>query len=250
MRRSRRGGGFHQEFGGSGEDSFVAVVVTKLTGALLFILLLTMAIMALIPKAEEAGKIRSTDEKKSAGLVLNLPKELPEGIDQRSYQYTFSVRGESTGPLVWAIEGNLPEGLTFDSQSGQISGRADVEKTETTDLKVQVSDGQHVASGSTHLSVWKPDTTFSALEDSAEKDQAKIPEQLLQHLIANGFGFALIWLGHFSGMGVIHRFENEFQSNQIQSDTNGNRFRTYRILLWLLTLICTGLIAYLITIGI
>ena len=28
------------EFGGSGEDSFVAVVVTKLTGALLFILLL------------------------------------------------------------------------------------------------------------------------------------------------------------------------------------------------------------------
>ena len=39
------------EFGGSGEDSFVAVVVTKLTGALLFILLLTMVIMALLPKA-------------------------------------------------------------------------------------------------------------------------------------------------------------------------------------------------------
>ena len=40
MRRSRRGG-HHPglEFGGSGEDSFVAVVVTKLTGALLFILL-------------------------------------------------------------------------------------------------------------------------------------------------------------------------------------------------------------------
>ena len=56
MRRSRRGlaGGGH-EFGGSGEDSFVAVVVTKLTGALLFILLLTMVIMALIPKADEAA---------------------------------------------------------------------------------------------------------------------------------------------------------------------------------------------------
>ena len=37
MRRNRRGGGSGLEFGGSGEDSFVAVVVTKLTGALLFI---------------------------------------------------------------------------------------------------------------------------------------------------------------------------------------------------------------------
>ena len=51
MRRNRRGGGSGLEFGGSGEDSFVAVVVTKLTGALLFILLLTMVIMALLPKA-------------------------------------------------------------------------------------------------------------------------------------------------------------------------------------------------------
>src|SRR5262245_43817633 len=48
MQRGRRGS-LRQEFGGSGEDSFVAVVVTKLTGALLFILLLTMVIMALIP---------------------------------------------------------------------------------------------------------------------------------------------------------------------------------------------------------
>ena len=51
MRRNRRNGQAGLEFGGSGEDSFVAVVVTKLTGALLFILLLTMVIMALLPKA-------------------------------------------------------------------------------------------------------------------------------------------------------------------------------------------------------
>src|SRR5262249_44761224 len=42
MRRLQRGRGSSMEFGGSGEDSFVAVVVTKLTGALLFILLLAM----------------------------------------------------------------------------------------------------------------------------------------------------------------------------------------------------------------
>jgi hypothetical protein len=51
-RGSRRGFSHGTEFGGSGEDSFVAVVVTKLTGALLFILLLSMVIMALIPRAE------------------------------------------------------------------------------------------------------------------------------------------------------------------------------------------------------
>ena len=51
MRRARGRGFSGPEFGGSGEDSFVAVVVTKLTGALLLILLLTMVIMALLPKA-------------------------------------------------------------------------------------------------------------------------------------------------------------------------------------------------------
>ena len=51
MRRARGRRVSGPEFGGSGEDSFVAVVVTKLTGALLLILLLTMVIMALLPKA-------------------------------------------------------------------------------------------------------------------------------------------------------------------------------------------------------
>ena len=62
MRRSRRGGHSGLEFGGSGEDSFVAVVVTKLTGALLFILLLAMVIMALLPKVDpdRAGRESAT----------------------------------------------------------------------------------------------------------------------------------------------------------------------------------------------
>ena len=54
MRRARRGAVSGLEFASSGEDSFVAVVVTKLTGALLFILLLTMVIMALVPKAADS----------------------------------------------------------------------------------------------------------------------------------------------------------------------------------------------------
>ena len=57
MRRSRRGGHSGLEFGGSGEDSFVAVVVTKLTGALLFILLLTMVIMALLAQGVDPDRV-------------------------------------------------------------------------------------------------------------------------------------------------------------------------------------------------
>ena len=77
MSRNRRGGhtGAGLEFGGSGEDSFVAVVVTKLTGALLFILLLTMVIMALLPKAID---LPSSPGKGSPGAEADLAKEVTE----------------------------------------------------------------------------------------------------------------------------------------------------------------------------
>ena len=69
MRRSRRGGGSGVEFGSSGEDSFVAVVVTKLTGALLFILLLTMVIMALLPK------VADLEERNNDRIAIGRPEE-------------------------------------------------------------------------------------------------------------------------------------------------------------------------------
>lgn len=246
MRRNRRGSIFHQEFGGSGEDSFVAVVVTKLTGALLFILLLTMAIMALIPKAEEMAAPKSSPSAKSAGLVLNLPEKMPEAIDGRPYQYTFSVRGESSDPLVWSVEGELPKGLTFDSKTGVISGQAAIDSTTSHELHVQVSDGAQIASGITQLDVWKPDTTFS--QESAEAMSPERLETTMQNLIGNGFGFALIWLGHFSGLGLVDRIESKQKSGMLQSDTKRNRFRGYRYCIWSLTLACSGFIAWLLVV--
>ena len=101
MRRSRRGGGSSSEFGSSGEDSFVAVVVTKLTGALLFILLLTMVIMALLPKAVDqdlAEKSESESESASDGkdgqpLKIATPTRLPEAIAGRSYLVALAATG-------------------------------------------------------------------------------------------------------------------------------------------------------------
>src|SRR3954453_20143084 len=116
MRRSRRGLSGGHEFGGSGEDSFVAVVVTKLTGALLFILLLTMVIMALIPKAEEAeARQRAGGPEKRPELKIATPEGLPEAIAGRPYNIALAATGGSgSGPLRWAVDGPLPEGLTLD----------------------------------------------------------------------------------------------------------------------------------------
>src|SRR5947208_17037423 len=95
MRRSRRGGQGGAEFGGSGEDSFVAVVVTKLTGALLFILLLTMVIMALLPKSVDlpASKGQGDATEEARPLAIATPGELPEEIDGRSYLVAMAATG-------------------------------------------------------------------------------------------------------------------------------------------------------------
>ena len=110
MRRSRRGGHSGMEFGGSGEDSFVAVVVTKLTGALLFILLLTMVIMALLPKAIDLpSSEKPSDEKDTLPLEIATPGELPEAIAGRPYVLALASKG-GRGPVRWAVDGKLPEG--------------------------------------------------------------------------------------------------------------------------------------------
>src|SRR5262249_23729564 len=145
MRRSRRGGGSGTEFGSSGEDSFVAVVVTKLTGALLFILLLTMVIMALLPKAvdleERPRSISESDTQKSrAPLRISTPPRLPEAIAGRPYLVALAVTGGS-GPAAWSIEGTLPDWLTLDRDSGRIGGMPPIQTKEPLTFEIQVTDG-------------------------------------------------------------------------------------------------------------
>src|SRR3984957_6988286 len=100
MRRSRRGHSGGMEFGGSGEDSFVAVVVTKLTGALLFILLLTMIIMALLPKAADLPSPGQPDA--PGELTITTPDTLPEAIAKRPYKLALAATG-GKGALRWSV---------------------------------------------------------------------------------------------------------------------------------------------------
>src|SRR3954467_6336427 len=105
MRRSRRGGGSALEFGGSGEDSFVAVVVTKLTGALLFILVLTMVIMALLPKAIDRPGPADPSDAPAAPLAVATPETLPEAIAGRPYAVALAATGGRGTPLRWSVDG-------------------------------------------------------------------------------------------------------------------------------------------------
>ncbi len=126
MRRSRRGRGSALEFGGSGEDSFVAVVVTKLTGALLFILLLAMVIMALLPKAVDSDR-EGGDVARSGGsgggepLQIATPGTLPDAVAGRPYLVALSAMGGHGRPR-WSVDGSLPEWLTLEESTGRIAG--------------------------------------------------------------------------------------------------------------------------------
>src|ERR1700722_18395817 len=124
MRRSRRGHSGGMEFGGSGEDSFVAVVVTKLTGALLFILLLTMVIMALLPKAVDMSEssrkaARSGEPGDLEPLRIATPGALPDAIAGRPYLVALAATG-GHGTLRWSVDGRLPEWLTLEESTGRI----------------------------------------------------------------------------------------------------------------------------------
>jgi len=241
MRRNRRGSGFHQEFGGSGEDSFVAVVVTKLTGALLFILLLTMVIMALIPKADQAGAVAQKDRPAAPGLLLEVPENLPEAVLGRRYEYAFSVRGESAGPLAWSIREALPEGLSFDPKAGRLIGSVKDESVDSVTITIQVTDGRTVAGAVTHLPVWNPEKAYG--EGSANEVAAIHGNPALEAWLSQGFGLALIWFGHIAGMGVIGRMQRVDPHRPVRPSLTG-RFGIYRVAMRIMTLGLTGVLIY------
>ena len=203
MRRSRRGLSGGHEFGGSGEDSFVAVVVTKLTGALLFILLLTMVIMALIPKADEAARAKqSGDAPKPAALKIKTPAMLPEAIAGRPYAVALAAEGGS-GPLRWALDGPLPEGLALDPDSGLIRGTARRGLAAPAELVARVGDGTDRAASRVVLTVYQPDSPLT----TPSRWAPGLPPIPWRAWMEQGFGFLVILLVHLVGMNAVGGLE-------------------------------------------
>lgn len=222
------------EFGGSGEDSFVAVVVTKLTGALLFILLLTMVIMALLPKAVDSQAAPKPDpgqKGEAAELAVTTPATLPEAIAGRPYSVALAARGGS-GSYVWSmISGKLPAGLDFNSKDGRVEGTPEVGTPEPARLVFVVSDGEHRASQPVDLVVYQPDGPLTV----PSKWEAKFAAIPWKSWLENGFGFLVLWLTHLVAMNLIGSLERWSMSDASESGLDdeetaslARRFTAYR----------------------
>lgn len=199
MRRNRRGGHGGLEFGGSGEDSFVAVVVTKLTGALLFILLLTMVIMALIPKAVDLPSAEQKgDEPEPPALAIATPGELPEAIAGHPYKLALAAVG-GRGNLSWSVSGPLPEGLTVDPETGLIEGTPKAGTATPAELVIRVSDGERQEAQAVRLVVYQSDKPLT----TPKWWKPGIPPIPWKAWLEQGFGFFILWLVHLVGMNSV-----------------------------------------------
>jgi hypothetical protein len=243
MRRSRRGGRSAIEFASSGEDSFVAVVVTKLTGALLFILLLTMVIMALLPKAVDlesrSESTTSADAQDGRGpLRIATPPQLPDAVAGRPYLLALAATG-GRGPLSWSVEGTMPPWLALDQAAGRIGGTPPEETAEPLALHFQVSDGAETAMQAARLLVLPYQVPGPDQSSLAERLHVVHWRAWLEH----GVGFLVLWLIHLLGMNLLASVERgalETADGLVDVEdaqqSIRKRFTKYRLLIRLATL--------------
>ena len=220
MRRQRRGSSSGHEFGGSGEDSFVAVVVTKLTGALLFILLLTMVIMALIPKAVDQATTSEGEDQKSAPLKIATMEQLPEAIAGHPYQLTMATSG-GRGLLRWTLEGKLPAGLVFDPDAGTLSGTPKQGTHKPVPLGLRVSDGMTSDTRMLSLVIYesdKPLTTPSSWKPG-------LPPIPWRSWAEHGYGFVVLGLVHLVGLNAVSTMQPDPTESR-------RRFFLYKAIVW------------------
>jgi hypothetical protein len=240
MRRLRRGGGSGFEFGSSGEDSFVAVVVTKLTGALLFILLLTMVIMALLPKVADLEErdntaTQSEGQKGRGPLQISTPGRLPEAIAGRPYLVALAATGGS-GTLEWSAEKGLPDWLTLDRESGRIGGIPPAHTKDPLAFEIRVSDGTETASLAAQLVV------LPYQSDSVRTWKRLTSAVPWRAWLEQGVGFLVLWLVHLVGMNLLANAERGSLGETLDFDnaddiqvTVRKRFASYRLVIRLTT---------------
>ena len=222
MRRSRRNGHGGLEFGGSGEDSFVAVVVTKLTGALLFILLLTMVIMALLAQGgRPAGRrTRRRARRDRRPLAIATPETLPEAIAGRPYTVALAAPGRTRAACSWAVDGKLPEGLTFDPESAQIRGTPEGGRPSPRRWCSGSATASSRASQGAQLVVYQSDQPLTM----PSKWKPGLPPIPWRAWLDQGFGFLVLWLVHLVGMSTLGNLQR-WSLGRIAADSTVARGR-------------------------
>ncbi len=247
MRRNRRNGHGGQEFGGSGEDSFVAVVVTKLTGALLFILLMTMVIMALLPKGVDlpASGTPGSDGPEAPPLTLTTPETLPEAIAGHPYTLALAATG-AKGPMKWTVSEPLPEGLSLDPETGVLKGTPRAGTPKPTEFVVRVSDGTSQDAGHVKLTVYQSDAPLT----TPIWWKPGIPPIPWRVWLEQGFGFLVLLLVHLVGMNTVGNLKrwslgvlDAESADQVDRAAANRRFMIYRLTIRLASLTSAVILA-------
>jgi hypothetical protein len=220
----------------------VAVVVTKLTGALLFILLLTMVIMALLPKAVDLDERKNPSSQpaspKGLGpLRISTPPRLPEAVAGRLYLVALAATG-GAGPQEWSAEGSLPDWLTLDRESGRLAGTPPAETKDPLEFQVRVSDGTDTDSLAVQLAV----LPYQSQSLRAWKQVVNgVPWRAW---LEQGVGFLVLWLVHLVGMNLLANAERGslaelqgFEHSDRDQSLVQKRFATYRLVVRLASVI-------------
>jgi hypothetical protein len=217
--------------------------VTKLTGALLFILLLAMVIMALLPKAVDlvppgGDDAREGAESESVPLSITTPDALPEAIAGRHYAIALAATG-GRGALRWNIEGPLPEGLKFDAATGVLQGTPVKGTSRPLALSMRVSDGTSIATGTARLVVYQSDIPLI----TPAWWKPGLPPVPWRAWLNQGVGFLVLWLVHLVGMNTVANLERTALGRTVAAEgvegeflVAGRRFVIYRNLMRVSTL--------------
>src|SRR5262249_18375487 len=158
------------------------------------------------------------------------------------YRVALAATG-GKGPLRWAVDGKLPEGLTVDPDSGRLLGTPKAGTPGPVPLVLRVSDGSSRASRETQLVVYQSDRPLTV--PSAWKPG--LPPIPWRAWMEQGFGFLVLLLVHAVGMNTVAGLERWSAQANAGPDADPDaparsrrRFALYRAVIRLATLGATA----------
>jgi hypothetical protein len=166
-------------------------------------------------------------------LAIATPANLPEAIAGRPYAVALAATG-GRGPIQWAIDGKLPDGLAFDPATALLQGTPTKGTPEPISLVLRASDESDQVASPTRLVVYQPDQPLTL----PSKWKPALPPIPWRDWFDQGFGFLVLALIHMVGMSMLGSLERRGLSDADPDDAEAtrSRFFAYRILLRLATI--------------
>jgi Putative Ig domain len=188
-----------------------------------------------LPKAIDlpASGGKTSDGQESLPLAIATPGELPEAIAGRSYAVALASRG-GRGPVRWAVDGKLPEGLEFDPEAGLLRGTPSKGTPDPVSLVLRASDDSDRVASPARLVVYQPDRPLTM----PSRWKPALPPIPWREWFDQGFGFLVLALIHMVGMNVLGSLERRSLADSEPEgvETARRRFFLYRGVLRIATL--------------